>query len=205
MEQKKSWIVYRVYLAIVIIVVSIFCCACTTSSKVTTDVSVHHRDSSRVDSMLTSAVSSQKATIDSLLSIIHLRDSINQKSSEESTERITESITSYIDSLGRKVTQENRVTERTASRQEELRQLRIYEQYEQEIERTCERIDSLYQLLLAKTALEQNDSTFHEKEKIPVQGTSLMDRVNQFSFYFLLLVIIWPWLKKKAKEMVNKV
>ena len=114
-------------------------------------------------------------------------------------------VTSWIDSLGRKVTQEARTINRKTDRQEELRQQRIIQEQEQRIQTCQERIDSLYALLLEKTAKEESDTTAYHKEVIrPAHTPSLYQRFHDWLTSLINVVVlaaivgfIVRWKKKK--------
>ena len=63
-----------------------------------------------------------------------------QSTTENSKERITETITTWVDSLGREMRQEQRTTERDISRQQQLREERMQQAYE---ERLMTAVDSM--------------------------------------------------------------
>ena len=67
----------------------------------------------------------------------------------------------------------------------------IINEQEQRIQSCQERIDSLYNLLLEKTALEVNDTTNYHKEVIkPAHTPSFLQRVHDF-FTTLVNVIVF--------------
>lgn len=165
--------------------------SCSTSQTTIDHSESHHIDSSYVQMQLQQLVSQQQARYDSLMRVVQQRDSISQNINEQEREHITETVTSWIDSLGRKVTQEARTIDRQRDRSEELRQQRIINEQEQRIQSCQERIDSLYNLLLEKTALEVNDTTNYHKEVVkPAHTPSFLQRVHDF-FTTLVNVIVF--------------
>lgn len=80
-----------------------------------------------------------------------------QNSTEQEQERITETVTTWVDSLGRAFRQEQRTTERDISRQQQLREERMQQEYEQ---RLMTAVDSL-----SAAWKERFDSvSFHKEE-----------------------------------------
>jgi len=68
-----------------------------------------------------------------------------QNSQEQEKERITESITTWVDSLGREMRQEQRTTERDISRQQQLREERLQQEYEQRLLTAVDSLDAAWQ------------------------------------------------------------
>lgn len=84
-----------------------------------------------------------------------------QNSQEQEKERITETITTWVDSLGREMRQEQRTTERDISRQQQLREERLQQEYEQRLLTLVDSLDAAWQEKMEQYQAhwEQADST----------------------------------------------
>ena len=191
-----SWIILTIVCAFI---------GCSTKQTVIDQTESHHSKADSLSASLQVAVSQQQTRIDSLFHLVLQQELSHQTANEQQTEQIQETVTSWIDSLGRKVTQEARTINRKTDRQEELRQQRIIQEQEQRIQTCQERIDSLYALLLEKTAKEESDTTAYHKETILQRQTpSLLERFHDWLTGIINVIVlaaivgfIVRWKKKK--------
>lgn len=191
-----SWVILTIVCAFI---------GCAGKQVVVDQTESHHSKADSLSASLQVAVSQQQTRIDSLFHLVLQQELSHQTANEQQTEQIQETVTSWIDSLGRKVTQEARTINRKTDRQEELRQQRIIQEQEQRIQTCQERIDSLYALLLEKTAKEESDTTAYHKETIIQRQTpSLLERFHDWLTGIINVIVlaaivgfIVRWKKKK--------
>lgn len=105
----------------------------------------HHHHYSAVDTMAVQAQMDRRLQSVREQMVHEVRVAVETQLNEQSTtenskERITETITTWVDSLGREMRQEQRTTERDISRQQQLREERMRQAYE---ERLMTAVDSL--------------------------------------------------------------
>lgn len=82
-------------------------------------------------------------------------------SHDDQKEKITETITTYIDSLGREVRQEQRVTDRSLSRMQQQTEQRLTREFELRLSAVVDSVNDLWQQRfdVMQTHIEKNDST----------------------------------------------
>ena len=85
--------------------------------------------------------------------------------SQTEHERTTETLTETIDSLGRIVRQQQKITDRTVSRQEMQRQRQQLQQMKTEMQRHLERMDSTWSERLAQVESHLRDSLAQQLDK----------------------------------------
>lgn len=169
----------------------------------TTDLDEQHHAVSTTDSTSAhTAIIRQQLYVDSLFAAwTHYIQTI-ATSDELRTERVHETITTWLDSLGRPVTQEQRTIDRSETRQQQLIQQQQIDAQQREIKAAYQRIDSLYQLLVFREMAERNDSIAYHQQLGATQGISLWGGVgvwlSKCIFYIALvgLIILFCWLLK---------
>lgn len=149
----------------------------------TKEIIEHHHHYAKTDSLSMQVAVDEKlhAWVEKVDSTWMMRiDNIlsEQQSQEQEHETVTETITTFIDSLGREVSQQQRTTERNISRQQQQREERIISEYEQLIRQLLSEKDSDWQVQvdMLQKQIEQRDSVDINKTT-KGSGLSLMDRI----------------------------
>jgi hypothetical protein len=103
-------------------------------------------------------------------------------------ERITETITSGVDSVGREVRQEQRVTDRNTSKQQRLTEERLVQEFEARLQQAISRHDSEWNAKLEqlRTHFERTDSVADKK----LQGKAAETWLDKFDRKFGWLLIL---------------
>lgn len=122
-------------------------------------------DSTQVVQLMNSRVQSVEQRMDSAMHAITTQVTTQQESQSQERERITETITSWVDSLGREVRQEQRVTDRDISRQQRLTEERLVQEMETRLQQAITRHDSEWNARLEqlRTHMERTDSIADKK------------------------------------------
>lgn len=158
----------------VMIVLALLCMlmlsSCSTP-KITEQEQHHH---SQVDTMaVQAAVDARMQTVrEQLEQYVHTivsSQTTEQQSQEQEKERITETITTWVDSLGRAFRQEQRTTDRDISRQQQLREERMRQEYEERMQQTVDSLDAAWEdkFKLMKGRWEEQDSTSMAVKPVP--------------------------------------
>ena len=103
-------------------------------------------------------VTQQTVNIDSIVTAVMQRTREEFQRQEQEHEITTETLTETIDSLGRIVRQQQRVTDRTLSRQEQQRIDRLEQTFSQQLHRAITEHDSLWQDRFAQYQSSMRDS-----------------------------------------------
>lgn len=128
-----------------------------------------------------------------------------QQQSEQQHETIQETVTETVDSLGRKVRQEQRVISRDVTRELQLTEQRLTRELEQRLQCAVDSIDSCWQTkydsLAAHVAMIDSSSV----SKTPAgDNRPLMDRIWDkalwFGFGVVLVVLFFLFLDNKNKR-----
>ena len=103
--------------------------------------------------------------MDSAMHAITTQVTTQQESQSQERERITETITSWVDSLGREVRQEQRVTDRDISKQQKLTEERLVQEFETRLQQAITKHDSEWNARLEelRTHMERTDSVAEKK------------------------------------------
>ena len=103
--------------------------------------------------------------MDSAMHAITTQVTTQQENNEQQRERITETITSWVDSLGREVRQEQRVTDRDISKQQKLTEERLVKEMETRLQQAITKHDSEWNARLEqlRTHMERTDSIADKK------------------------------------------
>ena len=153
---------FSIIAMLMILAVMVMLSSCSTP-KITEQEQHHH---SQVDTMaVQAAVDARMQTVrEQLEQYVHTivsSQTTEQQSQEQEKERITETITTWVDSLGRAFRQEQRITDRDISRQQQLREERMRQEYEERMQQTLDSMDAAWneKFKLIKGHHEQEDST----------------------------------------------
>ncbi len=153
---------FSIIAMLMILAVMVMLSSCSTP-KITEQEQHHH---SQVDTMaVQAAVDARMQTVrEQLEQYVHTivsSQTTEQQTSEQEKERITETITTWVDSLGRAFRQEQRTTDRDISRQQQLREERMRQEYEERMQQTIDSMDAAWneKFSAMQAHHEQEDST----------------------------------------------
>ncbi len=165
---------------------------------------------SRVDSMSIEAIvdgriQSWHEKIDSSIFRVASDYSKEQEHHEDEKEKVTETITSYVDSLGREVREEQRVTERSLSRQWREREAQIQEEFRLQLQSAIARYDSIQQEKYRGMVShwEKKDSSAVEKEtetKKEDMSSKLVSLLWLIVLITAIVVIGWPMIRDRKNK-----
>ena len=167
-------------------------------------------DSAQVVQLMAQRVQTIEQRMDSAMRAVTTQVTTQQESQEVERERITETITSWVDSLGREVRQEQRTTDRDVSRQQQLREERLVQEFETRLQQAINRQDSEWnaKLDMLRTHFERTDSIAdHQlKGKAATNATeSWLDKFDRTFGWLLIaaLVVFFILTRKKWLPMVR--
>ena len=145
-------------------------------------------DSTQVVQLMNSRVQSVEQRMDSAMHAITTQVTTQLESQSQERERITETITSWVDSLGREVRQEQRVTDRDISKQQKLTEERLVQEMETRLQQAITKHDSEWNARLEqlRTHMERTDSIADKK----LQGKAAETWLDKFDRKFGWLMII---------------
>ena len=155
-----------VFWLVVVLIVITACVGCAPTKIIdrtkTVKVGI---DSTQVVQLMNQHVQSVEQRMDSAMHAITTQVTTQQESQEQQRERITETITSWVDSLGREVRQEQRVTDRDISKQQKLTEERLVQEMETRLQQAITRHDSEWNARLEelRTHMERTDSVADKK------------------------------------------
>lgn len=180
---------------------------CTAKRTVVSEGQTHRTaiDSASVEQMIGSAVAQWQQRQDSVWSQWREQIVSQQTASEQETELTTETVTESVDSLGRRVRQEQRTVERRLSREQQQREERTAERLTAEMHQALERRDSLWQQRLSavETRLEQADSLARTTIAEPAaqDRRPLLRRLSDAAAYIaiggIIGAIALAWVRRK--------
>lgn len=133
-------------------------CASVQKTEHTEQTHVVRADSAGSEQIHAVQVREQTVNIDSIVTVAIQRTREEMARQEQEHEITTETLTETIDSLGRIVRQQQRVTDRTMSRQEQQRIDRMEQTFKQQLQRAIQEQDSLWQQRFAQYQATMNDS-----------------------------------------------
>ena len=151
---------------VVVLIVITACVGCASPKIIDRTETVKiGMDSTQVVQLMNSRVQSVEQRMDSAMHAITTQVTTQQESQSQERERITETITSWVDSLGREVRQEQRVTDRDISRQQRLTEERLVQEMETRLQQAITRHDSEWNARLEqlRTHMERTDSIADKK------------------------------------------
>ena len=153
------------WLAVVLIVITA-CVSCASPKIIDrTETLKIGMDSTQVVQLMNSRVQSVEQRMDSAMHAITTQVTTQQESQSQEREHITETITSWVDSLGREVRQEQRVTDRDISKQQKLTEERLVQEMETRLQQAITKHDSEWNAKLEqlRTHFERTDSIADKK------------------------------------------
>ena len=163
-------------------------------------------DSAATEHSQTVQVSNQTVNIDSIVTTVMQRTREEFARQEQEHEITTETLTETIDSLGRVVRQQQKVTDRTLSRQEQQRIERLEQTFEQQIHRAISEHDSVWQDRFAQYQATMTDSLRSVRD-LQVQRSASnpltwwqqlrLHLANIALYALIILAAIWLIRKKK--------
>lgn len=151
---------------IVVVIVITACVGCASPKIIDRTETVKiGMDSTQVVQLMNSRVQSVEQRMDSAMHAITTQVTTQQESQSQERERITETITSWVDSLGREVRQEQRVTDRDISKQQKLTEERLVQEMETRLQQAITKHDSEWNARLEqlRTHMERTDSSATKK------------------------------------------
>lgn len=158
---------FLVLFRLVVVLIVITACVGCASPKIIdrTEYRTIGMDSTQVVQLMNQHVQSVQQRMDSTMHAITTQVTTQQESQSQERERITETITSWVDSLGREVRQEQRVTDRDISRQQRLTEERLVQEMETRLQQAITKHDSEWNARLEqlRTHTERTDSVADKK------------------------------------------
>ena len=176
------------WIVVVVIVIALFASCAPTKIIDRTETLKIGMDSTQVVQLMNQRVQNVQQHIDSAMHSVTTQISTQQESQSQERERITETITSWVDSLGREVRQEQRVTDRDISKQQKLTEERLVQEMETRLQQAITRHDSEWNARLEelRTHFERTDSIADKK----LQGKAAETWWDKFDRKFGWLMII---------------
>ena len=174
---------------VVVVIVIALCVGCAPTKIIDrTETLKIGMDSTQVVQLMNQRVQNVQQHIDSAMHSVTTQISTQQESQSQERERITETITSWVDSLGREVRQEQRVTDRDISKQQKLTEERLVQEMETRLQQAITRHDSEWNARLEelRTHFERTDSIADKK----LQGKAAETWWDKFDRKFGWLMII---------------
>lgn len=174
---------------VVVVIVIALCVGCAPTKIIDrTETLKIGMDSTQVVQLMNQRVQNVQQHIDSAMHAITTQVTTQQESQSQERERITETITSWVDSLGREVRQEQRVTDRDISKQQKLTEERLVQEMETRLQQAISQHDSEWNAKLEqlRTHFERTDSIADKK----LQGKAAETWWDKFDRKFGWLMII---------------
>jgi len=167
-------------------------------------------DTTATESSHSVHVTQRMVNIDSIVTAVMKRTREEIARQEREHETVTETLTETIDSLGRVVRQQQRVTDRTLSRQEQQRTDRMEQAFEQQIRQTIHERDSVWQECFAQFTSSMRDSLRSVRDLQQQRSASNpLTWWQQFRLHlanimlWLLLIAAAVWLIKKRFHILS--
>ena len=168
----------------------------------------HHHyealDTQAVEARVDKKMNAWRSEMDSTFRVLTNQYAASWSANESEQEMITETVTSWIDSLGREVRQEQRVTNRDISRQQQQTEERITREVEQRLMSVVDSVNGIWQQQFSayQKHSEQADST--SEKTMPVVGDNrpLSQRVGSALLWMLAGIVAYlavRWIGKIRK------
>ena len=174
---------------VVVVIVIALCVSCAPTKIIErTETHTIGMDSTQVVQLMNQRVQNVQQHIDSAMHSVTTQISTQQESQSQERERITETITSWVDSLGREVRQEQRVTDRDISKQQKLTEERLVQEMETRLQQAITKHDSEWNARLEqlRTHFERTDSIADKK----LQGKAAETWWDKFDRKFGWVMVI---------------
>ena len=168
----------------------------------------HHHyeaiDTQAVEARVDKKMNAWRNEMDSTFKVFTNQYAASWSANESEQETITETVTSWIDSLGREVRQEQRVTNRDISRQQQQTEERITREVEQRLMSVVDSLDGVWSQRYDSIAAHQTSDIDHQASSTPVVGDNrpLSQRVGSALLWMLAGVVAYlavRWIGKIRK------
>lgn len=182
-----------VFWTLVVIVIVSMCTSCASPKIIDRTETVKiGMDSTQIVQLMNQHVQSVEHRMDSAMHAITTQVTTQQESQEQQRERITETITSWVDSLGREVRQEQRVTDRDISKQQKLTEERLVQEMETRLQQAITKHDSEWNARLEelRTHMERTDSIADHKKQGKAAETWLDKLDRKFGWLMVIGIIL---------------
>lgn len=168
----------------------------------------HHHyetlDTQAVEARVDKKMNAWRNEMDSTFRMFTNQYAASWSANESEQETITETVTSWIDSLGREVRQEQRVTNRDISRQQQQTEERITREVEQRLMSVVDSLNGVWSQRYDSIAAHQTSDIDHQASSKPVVGDNrpLSQRVGSALLWMLVGVVAYlavRWIGKIRK------
>ena len=168
----------------------------------------HHHyealDTQAVEARMDKKMNAWRNEMDSTFKVFTNQYAASWSANESEKEVITETVTSWIDSLGREVRQEQRVTNRYISRQQQQTEERITREVEQRLMSVVDSLDGVWSQRYDSIAAHQTSDIDHQTSSTPVVGDNrpLSQRVGSALLWMLAGIVAYlavRWIGKIRK------
>ena len=168
----------------------------------------HHHietlDTQSVEARVDKKMNAWRNEMDSTFRVFTNQYAASWSANESEQEVITETVTSWIDSLGREVRQEQRVTNRNISRQQQQTEERITREVEQRLMSVVDSVNDIWQEQFSayQKHSEQADSTSEKTTPVVGDNRPLSRRVGSALLWMLVGVVAYlavRWIGKIRK------
>ena len=168
----------------------------------------HHHyealDTQAVEARVDKKMNAWRNEMDSTFKVFTNQYAASWSANESEQETITETVTSWIDSLGREVRQEQRVTNRDISRQQQQTEERITREVEQRLMSVVDSLDGVWSQRYDSIAAHQTSDIDHQTSSTPVVGDNrpLSQRVGSALLWMLAGIVAYlavRWIGKIRK------
>ena len=168
----------------------------------------HHHyealDTQAVEARVDKKMNAWRNEMDSTFKVFTNQYAASWSANESEQETITETVTSWIDSLGREVRQEQRVTNRDISRQQQQTEERITREVEQRLMSVVDSVNDIWQEQFSayQKHSEQADSTSEKTTPVVGDNRPLSRRVGSALLWMLVGVVAYlavRWIGKIRK------
>ena len=168
----------------------------------------HHHyealDTQAVEARMDKKMNAWRNEMDSTFKVFTNQYAASWSANESEQETITETVTSWIDSLGREVRQEQRVTNRDISRQQQQTEERITREVEQRLMSVVDSLNGVWSQRYDSIAAHQTSDIDHQTSSTPVVGDNrpLSRRVGSALLWMLAGIVAYlavRWIGKIRK------
>ena len=168
----------------------------------------HHHyealDTQAVEARMDKKMNAWRNEMDSTFKVFTNQYAASWSANESEKEVITETVTSWIDSLGREVRQEQRVTNRDISRQQQQTEERITREVEQRLMSVVDSLEGVWSQRYDSIAAHQTSDSDHQTSSTPVVGDNrpLSQRVGSALLWMLAGIVAYlavRWIGKIRK------
>ena len=168
----------------------------------------HHHyealDTQAVEARMDKKMNAWRNEMDSTFKVFTNQYAASWSANESEKEVITETVTSWIDSLGREVRQEQRVTNRDIIRQQQQTEERITREVEQRLMSVVDSLNGVWSQRYDSIAAHQTSDIDHQTSSAPVVGDNrpLSQRVGSALLWMLAGIVAYlavRWIGKIRK------